>query len=223
MKKLCVLLLALLLMTAFCACKSESADQTDAEEATEAVTMSYVLKPAPQNDEKVDAESLLTAKSILEKRLSGTGKDYSVTLDEKARQLTVTCPGSLLTDLLTRKGVLAIIDPDGVKRLGNADVTSAEVMTKDMDKDEEYYLSMVLTDNGTKTFADLTRASIGKETEVYLDDVMLCSAVVYAPITDGKVELHGGFTQEQAIMNANLINGGDLPYSMEIVSSKEAE
>ncbi len=52
---------------------------------------------------------------------------------------------------------------------------------------------------------------------------MLCSAVVYAPITDGKVELHGGFTQEQAIMNANLINGGDLPYSMEIVSSKEAE
>ena len=221
MKKLCVLLLALLLTTAFCACKSESADQTDAEEATEAVVMSYVLKPAPQNDEKVDAESLLNAKSILEKRLSGTGKDYSVTLDETARQMTVTCPGSLLTDLLTRKGVLAIIDPDGVKRLGNTDVKSAEVKTND--KDEEYYLGMALTDNGAETFADLTRASVGKETEVYLDNVMLCSAVVYAPITDGNVELHGGFTHEQAIMNANLINGGDLPYAMEIVSSKEAE
>lgn len=223
MKKRCVLLLALLLMIAFCACKSESAGQTDAEEATEAVVMSYVLKPAPQNDEKVDAESLTVARSILETRLAGTGADYSVTLDEKARQISVTCPGSLLTDLLTRKGVLAIIDPDGVKRLGNADVTSAEVMTKDMDKDEEYYLSMVLTDNGTKTFADLTRASVGKKTEVYLDSVLLCSATVYAPITDGKVELHGDFTQEQAVANANLINAGDLPYALEIVSSKEAE
>ena len=220
MKRVWIILLAILTAAVFCACGSENPQKAEpTEEPTESPVMSYVLKPAADG-KKIDASTMSVVKSILETRLAGTGEQYTLTLDDAANQISVTCPGTLSTDLLTGKGDFVINDVDGEKKLGNEDVKSASV--KIDESTGEQYMLIVFTDTGAEAFADVTRAAVGQKIEVYLDSEVLCAPTVYAPITEGEAEIRNGFTPEKTVAYANIINAGAMPFPLEIVSSQPA-
>ena len=177
--------------------------------------MTYTLEINADSYQEIDAVTLNKVKSILEARLAGAEGDYSVTVDEKDKLFTVTCLSSIETDLLTRKGVVAFVHPDGMPVMGNSDIESAEVQYDEQKK--EYYIKLVFTEDGAEKFKELTTDSVGKTTEVYVDDEMICAPTVYAPITDGQVELRGDFSEQKAVTIANLMNNDALSFPLAIV------
>lgn len=215
MKKLLALMMILMLAFVCCACGGDTEKKADTQEATESVPVTYTLEINADSYQEIDAVTLNKVKSILEARLAGAEGDYSVTVDEKDKLFTVTCLSSIETDLLTRKGVVAFVHPDGMPVMGNSDIESAEVQYDEQKK--EYYIKLVFTEDGAEKFKELTTDSVGKTTEVYVDDEMICAPTVYAPITDGQVELRGDFSEQKAVTIANLMNNDALSFPLAIV------
>lgn len=214
MKKELALLLIVLIAVVCCACGDK--EDSKKEEPTESHPVTYVLAPDVESGQKVKPEELKAAKEVLEARLKGANVDYGVESSESEKQFTVTLPDNLGTDLLTRKGVVAFVGPNGNPAIVNSDIKASSVKY-DKEKDE-HFAKLVFTDEGKKKFEDLTRSSIGKATEVFIDSEVICAPTVYAPITNGEVEIHGDFTEEKAITVANLMIGKTLPFPMKIVS-----
>ncbi len=81
-------------------------------------------------------------------------------------------------------------------------------------------ISLEFNDEGAKLFADLTRNNIGKPVAIVLDGVILSAPVVREEIRDGKAEVSGQFTVEQAKTLARDLNLGALPVPIKLVSSQ---
>lgn len=83
----------------------------------------------------------------------------------------------------------------------------------------QYIVSLTLTDEGAEKFASITSEYQGKVVSIWMDDVMLSAPTVEAVITDGKAQISGNFTAEEATNLANKISAGALPFQLETVSS----
>ncbi len=212
MKKGFALLLILMIAVVCCACGEKN--DSKKEEPTESHPVTYVLAPDVESNQKVKPEELKAVKEVLDTRLKVAGVEYSV--ESENGEFTVTLPDNLGTDLLTRKGVVAFVGPNGNPAIVNSDIKSSSV---EYDKNKkEHFAKLVFTDEGKKKFEELTKSSIGKATEVFIDSEVICAPTVYAPITNGEVEIHGDFTEEKAITVASLMIGETLPFPLKIVS-----
>ncbi len=79
-------------------------------------------------------------------------------------------------------------------------------------------VSLELTDEGTKIFADLTKRLVGKPLAIYLDGVPISAPTVQEEITGGKAQISGNFTPEVAKLLAGRLNAGALPVPIELIS-----
>ena len=83
-------------------------------------------------------------------------------------------------------------------------------------EDNEYGVSLELNDSGKQAFADATtRLSATQGTiSIWMDETMFSYPTVNTPITDGKCQITGNFTAEEATSLANKINSGALPFKL---------
>ncbi len=81
-------------------------------------------------------------------------------------------------------------------------------------------ISIEFNDEGTKLFADLTKANVGKPLGIYLDGVGISAPVVREEIRDGRAEISGQFTLEEARELARNLNLGALPVPITLVSTE---
>ncbi len=82
----------------------------------------------------------------------------------------------------------------------------------------EWYVSLELNDSGKTAFAEAT-TRLAKENgtiSIWLDDYCFSAPTVSTAITDGVAMITGDFDQESATSLANKINGGALPFSMDV-------
>ena len=101
--------------------------------------------------------------------------------------------------------------------LEGSDVTEAvPVMQQDSTTGSyTYAISLTLSEEGTKKFADATERLKGKTISIWMDDIMISYPTVNAVITDGKASITGNFTAESASELAAKIQGGALPFALE--------
>ena len=71
-----------------------------------------------------------------------------------------------------------------------------------------------LTPDGTRRFAELTSQNIGKPLAILLDDQVQSAPIIEGPITGGEGIIRGGFSTEEALDLALLLQAGALPVSM---------
>jgi protein-export membrane protein SecD len=81
-------------------------------------------------------------------------------------------------------------------------------------------ISLEFDAEGTKLFAELTKANIGKPVGIYLDGQLISAPVVREEIKDGKPEITGQFTLEDARNLARNLNLGALPIPIQLVSTQ---
>ncbi len=83
-----------------------------------------------------------------------------------------------------------------------------------------WYVSLQLNDSGRDAFAEATtRLSKTKGViSIWLDNTCFSYPEVQTAITDGRAVINGDFDQESAESLANKINGGALPFSMDVSS-----
>ncbi len=73
---------------------------------------------------------------------------------------------------------------------------------------------------GTKIFADVTRANVGKIFGIFLDGVPISTPVIREEIPSGTAVISGTFTPESARELVRNLNFGALPVPIELVSTQ---
>ena len=77
----------------------------------------------------------------------------------------------------------------------------------------QYVVSLELSDEGAKKFAEATERLQGQTISIWMDDVRLSAPTVNAVISDGKCVIEGNFTSESATQLAAQIQAGcPLPW-----------
>lgn len=84
----------------------------------------------------------------------------------------------------------------------------------------EPQISLKLNDKGTKLFAQITQANIGKPVAIYLDGLPISVPTVQNAITDGNAVITGSFTPAEAKTLVERLNSGALPVPIRLVSQQ---
>ena len=189
-------------------------------------------------DNPVTEDDLNSAKSIIEMRLVDKNiNDYEVYVDTATNGIIVQFPWqSDDTSFDPQKAVEEIgetalltfrekheVDSDGLPSgdtkniiLSGADVESA---TAGYDSEnDEYVVQLKFKASGTQKFAEATEKLKGDTISIWMDDICISYPTVNSVISNGEAVISGSFTAEEATDLANKINGGALPFKLEVES-----
>ena len=81
-------------------------------------------------------------------------------------------------------------------------------------------VSLVFNAEGTKLFADITSANVGKPVAIYLDGAPISQPVVHEAITSGRAQISGDFKLSDAQTLTSRLNAGALPVSIDLISTQ---
>ncbi len=108
--------------------------------------------------------------------------------------------------------------------LNGTDVKSARAATiqDQMTKNNEFIVSLEMTEEGTKKFADATAKAYaaGETIAIYYDGQIVSAPNVKAVISDGQAQISGNFTADDANELASTIRIGGLKVELEQLHSK---
>ena len=79
---------------------------------------------------------------------------------------------------------------------------------------------MQFDETGTKLFADITGANVGKMVAIYLDGAPISTPVVREAILNGEAVISGNFTPNEAKQLVGRLNSGALPVPIELQSKQ---
>jgi SecD/SecF fusion protein len=85
----------------------------------------------------------------------------------------------------------------------------------------EYVVSLSMDNQGASIWGRMTReaaADNNRELAIVLDDEVVSAPFVREPITDGRSQISGGFSPQEARDLANILQIGKLPTQIEIIS-----
>ena len=100
--------------------------------------------------------------------------------------------------------------------MDGSSVKSAEAQVyQDNNGEAQYVVSLELTDDGARTFEEITTTYLKQTVSIWMDDIMLSAPTVQATISNGKAQISGSFTADEATALANKINAGALPFQLE--------
>ncbi|MDR1687975.1 MAG: protein translocase subunit SecD [Clostridiales bacterium] len=93
----------------------------------------------------------------------------------------------------------------------------AMVQTQQQGSLPEYVVTLDFTPEGRAIFEEATGRNIGKPIYIMMDNQMLSAPTVNERITGGNAIITGGFTQQEAKNLADMIQGGALPFSLNVI------
>ena len=99
--------------------------------------------------------------------------------------------------------------------LDGSDVETAYVAVDQSSGAPKYVVSLEFNEEGGKKFADVTTEYQGSTISIWMDDIMISAPTVNTAITDGKAQIEGDFTAEEATQLAEKIEAGALPFQLE--------
>jgi preprotein translocase subunit SecD len=82
----------------------------------------------------------------------------------------------------------------------------------------EPVVSLEFNQEGAKIFKDLTQKYLGQPIAIYLDGKLISSPVVREVIENGKAQITGKFTIDEAKLLANRLNQGALPAPLNLIA-----
>ena len=132
----------------------------------------------------------------------------------------VTDANEILEDL-GQPGSLVFQDAEGNEVLSGTDVKTAEagIVSQDNGSTKEYVVNLTLTDEGTKKFAEVTQANVGKAISIIYDGETVSAPTVKEAITGGKCSIDGLGSFEEAETLASTIRIGSLKLELEEIRS----
>lgn len=97
------------------------------------------------------------------------------------------------------------------------EIASAEAGFDDYNRPN---ISFRLASTGRIKFARATSQNVGRPFAIVLDGAIISAPVINSPITEGKGQISGSFTMEEAELLAASISGGALPARLVIVERR---
>ncbi|MCK4918693.1 MAG: protein translocase subunit SecD [Candidatus Pacebacteria bacterium] len=84
----------------------------------------------------------------------------------------------------------------------------------------EPIVSLSFNKEGKELFAKITKENIGETLAIFLDNSPISSPVIRDEIKDGKAQISGGFTPQEAKLLVRDLNYGALPVPIELISTQ---
>ena len=84
----------------------------------------------------------------------------------------------------------------------------------------EPMVTLQFDETGTKLFAEITKANVGKMVAIYLDGSPISTPVVREEIPNGEAVISGNFTPTEAKMLVGRLNSGALPVPITLISKQ---
>jgi protein-export membrane protein SecD len=81
-------------------------------------------------------------------------------------------------------------------------------------------VNMTFNDQGTKEWAAYTSSHIGKRAAIVLDGIVQSAPTIQSAITDGRSEITGKFTADEAKRLSTVLQTGALPVNLEFSDSR---
>ena len=172
----------------------------------------------PEGSAKSADELIESAVAIIQSRLDSM--EYQAATAERmgADGIRVTVPDQF------DEAVLNLVSAPGRLEFRNPD--NEVFMTGEMIQEASYYynegdheVAFVLTEEGTKLFAEVTAASIGKTVSIYLDGELLIAPTVMSAITNGNGLINGMGSVERAMEIAAKMKAPELPVKLELAGT----
>ncbi len=82
----------------------------------------------------------------------------------------------------------------------------------------EPYVSLTFNQEGAKIFKELTEKYLNKPLAIYLDNQLISAPIVREVIEDGRAQITGNFTLEEAKKLAQRLNQGALPAPLNLIA-----
>jgi len=98
-----------------------------------------------------------------------------------------------------------------------AELSNAGVITDQLGRPA---IGFELNSEGAQIFADYTQNNVGKYLAIVLDNQIISAPVISTPITEGKGEISGNFTIEEANALAIQLRYGALPIPLTVVETR---
>ena len=174
----------------------------------------------------VTESEMNAAISLLQGRMDWNGWTEAEVAKEGSKRIRVQIPGvenaEEAIEKIGQTGQLTFVDSRGQVLLTGDRVATAE---KQVGAVDEYsgsvpYVALEFDEEGTKLFAEATKANIGNVIHIVMDDEIISSPVVQTAITDGHAMITGQFGGEEAEELASLIRAGSLPFDLNIMQMK---
>lgn len=102
--------------------------------------------------------------------------------------------------------------------LDGSTVKKAEAGVIDDNGQIKYIVSLEFNDEGAQLFKDATTQYLNQTISIWMDDTLLSYPTVNEVISEGKAQISGSFTAEEATALATKINAGALPFTLETVN-----
>ena len=189
----------------------------------------------PDGDYDASDEDMDSAKAVIEQRLLNLNiTDSEVYVDYTKDKVIVSFPWqSGETDFdpeaaVSELGETAILsfklgsDEDDEEIMTGENVSEATAAFYTDDNNETVYIvSLEFDDEGTEAFAEAseTQYEAGGNISIWMDDICISDATVNSAITDGKCQIEGDFTYDEAKELADKINAGSLPFKLVATST----
>lgn len=158
----------------------------------------------------------------LQQRVQNYSTEAEVYQEGKNR-INIDIPGvsdaNAVLEELGKPGSLYFVDESMNVILTGDLVASAKAGITEQNGIKKYFVSLSFTEEGTTLFADATTANVGKQIAIIYDDVRQSNPVVRQPITDGRCQIDGMSSYEEAEALASTIRIGSLSLELEELRS----
>ena len=175
-------------------------------------------------DEAPSAEDMADTVYKLQKRVESYSTEAEV-YQEGSDRINIEIPGvsdaNTILSELGKPGSLQFTTSDGTVVLEGTDVADAQAgSTSDqVTSSRKYIVELTLTDEGAQKFAEATQENLGKQIAIVYDGEVISAPTVQSAITDGRCQITGDFTYEEADQLASTIRIGSLSLELEELRS----
>ena len=183
------------------------------------VSITYQAK-----DPNPSAEDMSDTRYKLQQRVQNYSSEAEV-YQEGDNRINIDIPGvsdaNKVLEELGKPGSLVFLDENWQVVLEGTDVASAKPMSyKNQNTGElTYEVILTFTDEGSKKFAEVTAANVGKHIAIIYDGVIYSNPVVQQEITGGQASITGMTSYEEADQLAATIRIGSLSLELEELRS----
>lgn len=178
----------------------------------------HVVLEADESAGPVTNENMVGVVSIIERRINALGVSEPLIQRQGSRRVIVELPGvhdqQQAIDTVGRTALLEFKDPQGVTVLDGSYLKNVQLGT---DRYGRPSIDLEFDREGVQLFAQLTTRYQGQLTKIVLDGDILQEVMIREPILEGKAQITGGFSIEEARHMIVLFQEGSLPVPMKIM------
>ncbi|HEY3314601.1 MAG TPA: protein translocase subunit SecD [Bacillota bacterium] len=190
--------------------------------------MEVVIDAVDTPDHPVTAEDMVKLEKVINNRVNGLGVTEPTIYRSGNKRMVVQLPGikdyEQALDVIGRTAYLEFYDQANMDKLTKNDPTAKPVLTgTDLQKTDAVILStgenvvtLEFKADGAKKFAQATKDNIGKPIYILLDKQVIQSPNVIEEIPDGKAQITGYKTLNDAQNISVMLNAGAIPVKIAV-------